>query len=440
MNILIINGLVIDPSQELERQSHLLIHEKNIAGIIEPSAFTLKGDRAVVKGYEGDEFTIVDANGKWVVPGLIDMHAHLRDPGYEYKEDIISGTKAGASSGFTSICVMPNTKPVNDNKSVTMYMISKAKEYGYTNVFPICAVSKGSEGKELAEIYDLVEAGAVAISDDGKPVASASLMRKALLYVKPLGVSVIDHAEELSLSEAGYMNEGVEAVKLGLKGVPSSAESTMVARDILLADETGSRLHVAHVSASRSVELIRWAKKMYIPVTCEATPHHFTLNESAVSGYDTNAKVNPPLRSEKDRQGILEAISDGTIDCIASDHAPHSRDEKEIEFDKSLNGISGIETVVGLSLKLFHEGIIDKKRFVQLLSTNPARIMKLKNKGTLVKGADADVTIIDPEIKWVVDRNRFISKGKNTPFHGMKLKGRAFMTIVGGKISGNIGA
>ena len=437
MNILIINGLLIDPSQNMEKSGALLIEDDRIKGIVDPASYSINGDTAFLKGQKDKAYTVIDAAGKWVVPGLIDMHVHFRDPGYEYKEDIITGTMAAMSGGFTSVCAMPNTRPINDNKTVTRYMISKAHDAGYANLFPIAAVSKGSGGAELSEIYDLVDAGAVAVSDDGMPVASAGLLRMALLYMKPLGIPLIDHPEELSLSKTGYMNEGVASVKLGLNGIPQTAESVAVARDIMIAAETGSRLHLAHISTRYSIELVRWAKKMGIPVTCEVTTNHFSLNEDAVDGYNTNAKLNPPLRSERDRQAVLEALSDGTIDCIVTDHAPHGHDEKEVEFDKALNGISGLETSVGLSLKLVHDKIINKKQFVQLMSHTPSLIVNLKNKGTLKAGADADVTIIDPDKKWVVDKNKFVSKGRNTPFHGRELKGRALMTIAGGKIHGN---
>ena len=437
MDILIINGLLIDPAQDMEQTDALLIEGDTIQGIIDQKDYTIKGDRALVNSHPDRAFMIIDASGKWVVPGLMDMHTHLRDPGYEYKEDIVTGTRAAMTGGFTSVCAMPNTRPVNDNKSVTRYMISKANDCGYTNLYPIASITKALEGSELSEIYDLVDEGAVAVSDDGMPVSSAGLFRKALLYVKPLGIPVIDHPEELLLSKSGYMNEGIVSVRLGLNGIPQTAESVAVARDILIAGETNSRLHIAHISTRYSIELVRWAKKRGIPVTCEVTPHHFSLNDEAVEGYNTNAKVNPPLRSESDRQAVLEAIADGTVDCIVTDHAPHSYDEKEIEFDKALNGISGLETSLGLSLKLFHDKIISRKRLVQMMSSRPYEILNIKDKGSLKTGADADITIIDPGEKWTVDKNMFVSKGRNTPFHGMELKGRAVMTILGGKIHGS---
>ncbi len=437
MNILIINGLLIDPSQDIERAGALLIEDTTITGIVDPALYTIQGETAYLKSDKDKRCTVIDASGMWVVPGLVDMHVHLRDPGYEYKEDIVSGTRAAMNGGFTSVCAMPNTRPVNDNKAITGYMIAKARETGFAHLFPIAAVSKGSQGTELSEVYDLVDAGAVAISDDGLPVSSADLLRKALLYIKPLGIPLIDHPEEVSLSKSGYMNEGIASVKMGLNGIPQSAESVAVARDIMIAAETGSRLHLAHLSTRSSFELVRWAKKLGIPVTCEVTTNHFSLNDDAVDGYNTNAKLNPPLRSEQDRQAVLEALADGTVDCIVTDHAPHGYDEKEVEFDKALNGISGLETSVGLSLKLVHERVISRKRLVQLMSQAPSAIVNLKNKGSLKAGADADITLIDPETAWVVDKNKFLSKGRNTPFHGMGLKGRAIMTIAGGTIHGN---
>ncbi len=436
MNLIIVNGLLIDPAQNIEKSGTLLIMDNVISGIIKEGDYSIYCERATVKDHPGKECEIIDAAGKWVVPGLIDMHTHMRDPGYEYKEDIATGTMAAMAGGFTSICAMPNTRPVNDNKAVTRYMIEKAAAAGHASLFPIAAVSKGCAGTELSEIYDLIDAGAVAVSDDGLPVASADLLRKALLYIKPTGIPLIDHPEEPSLSKSGYMNEGVMSVKLALNGIPQTAESVAVARDILIAGETGSRLHLAHVSTRYSVELVRWAKKMGIPVTCEVATHHFSLNEDAVDGYSTNAKVNPPLRSERDRQAILGAIADGTVDCIVTDHAPHSYDEKEIEFDKASNGIAGLETALGLSLKLVQDKIIDKKRLVELMSYTPSVVLNLKKKGTFKPGSDADVTIIDPDGQCTVDKDKFLSKGRNTPYHGMALKGRAVMTITGGKVHG----
>ncbi len=420
MKILIKNGRVIDPANNIDDSLDILV-EGNII-------------KKVAKGIKTENSArVIDAKGRIVTPGLIDIHTHLREPGFEYKETIRTGTMAAAAGGFTTICCMPNTNPINDNRAVTEFILSKTAKEGVVNVLPIGAITKGSQGKALAEIGDMAGAGCAAISDDGKGVMDAEVMRRALEYTKAFDIPVIAHCEDANLSSGGAMNEGFASTTLGIRGIPKAAEEVMVVRDIALAELTGARLHIAHVSSAGSVESIRMAKKRGVKVTCETCPHYFTLTEDAVIGYNTNAKVNPPLRTKEDVKAIKEGLKDGTIDIIASDHAPHAVHEKEIEFDYASFGMIGLETSLPLILNLVREDVLTLKDAIAKAAINPARLLKLK-KGTLSEGADADITIIDAESEWVVDVNNFKSKSKNTPFAGMKMKGRAVVTIVGGKI------
>jgi dihydroorotase len=418
MNILIKNGRVIDPAQGLDEVTDLLIKDGKVAQV----GKNLKG--------EGE---VIDASGLLVTPGLIDLHVHLRDPGQEYKEDIVSGTRAAAAGGFTAVACMPNTNPVNDSKAITLYIRRKAAEEGSVRVYPVGSITKGLKGESLSEMGELKDAGCVAVSDDGKPVTSGELMRRAMEYSRPFGLPVIAHSEDLSLVGEGVMNDGFVATELGLKGIPWVAEDAMIARDVMLAEFTGAHLHVAHVSTRGAVEIIRQAKKKGVNVTCEATPHHFTLTEDAVRGYDTNAKMNPPLRSAEDVAGIRAGLADGTIDAIATDHAPHHLDEKNVEFNIALNGIVGLETALPLTLRLVQENVLPLTAAIARLTSGPAKALNLPG-GTLAAGAPADVTVIDPALEWTVDAQKLNSKSKNTPFDGWKMKGAAVVTIVGGKV------
>ena len=374
----------------------------------------------------------IDATGKIVTPGLIDMHVHLREPGHEYKETIESGCLAAASGGFTAICCMPNTNPVNDNSQVTKFILEKARMADTVRVYPVAAISKGLEGTGLCEYGDLKDAGAVAISDDGCPVSDSQLMRRAMEYAKGFGLPVISHCEDLNLLAGGVVNEGAFATRMGLPGIPNACESVMVMRDIALSELTESPVHIAHVSTMESVRAIRAAKKRGVPVTAETAPHYFTLTEEDVGQYDTNAKMNPPLRSKKDREAVREGLADGTIDVIATDHAPHSSIEKEIEFDHAENGIIGLETSVSLSLKLVEDDVLKIDELVEKMSTNPARILKLEN--GLRADNPADITIIDPKKIYTIDAKNFYSLSRNTPFNDREVKGKAVLTMVGGKI------
>jgi dihydroorotase len=420
MSLLIKGGRVIDPSQNIDEVLDLLVE----GGVVKELGKGL----AAPAGCE-----VVDATGKYVVPGLIDMHVHLRDPGLEYKEDIGSGTRAAAAGGFTSVCCMPNTKPVIDNKAVASYIIAKAKAEGFCNVFPVGTITYGMNGERMAEMGELKEAGCVAVSDDGKPVTNAELMRRSLQYAAGMGIMVISHAEELALVGEGVMNEGFTSTEIGLKGIPRVAEDIATARDVLLAEYTGSPLHVAHVSTSGSVEIIRAAKARGVKVTCETAPHYFTLTDDAVRGYNTNAKMNPPLREAADVAAIKAGLKDGTIDCIATDHAPHHLDEKDVEFDVALNGIIGLETSLPLSLKLVEEGVLTLAQLLEKMSCNPSKILGL-GRGTLQSGAVADITLIDPAVEWTVDADTLASKSKNSPFLGWTVKGKAATTVLAGKV------
>lgn len=420
MNLLIKGGRVVDPSQQIDDVLDILVVDGKIMELgngLNPANCC----------------EVVDAKGLLVTPGLVDMHVHLRDPGQEYKEEIATGTRAAAAGGFTSVACMPNTKPVNDNKAVTSYILCKAKTEGLVNVFPIGAVTQGSKGEHLAEMGDLKEAGCVAVSDDGKPVVNSELMRRALEYAKGMGIMLISHSEDLTLVGEGVMNEGFTSTELGLKGISRVAEDAAVARDVYLAEFTNSPIHIAHVSTKGSVRIIRDAKARGVKVTCETAPHYFVLTDDAVRGYETNAKMNPPLREDMDVQAIKEGLRDGTIDAIASDHAPHHSDEKDLEFNLALNGIIGLETSLSLSLNLVEEKVLDIKELVEKMSLNPSKILGVE-RGTLRAGAIADVTVIDPDAEWEYNKEKICSKSKNSPFIGLKMKGQAVYTIVGGKI------
>jgi dihydroorotase len=419
MKILIKGGRLLDPAHRVDETLDLLIQDGRIVDI--------------GKGLETTDAETLDAAGCLVSPGLIDIHVHLRDPGFEYKEDIVSGTRAAAAGGFTSVACMPNTNPVNDNKTVTRYIRQKAAEAGFANVFPVGTITRGLQGEILAEMGELQEAGCVAVSDDGRPVSSGEIMRRAMEYARSFDLPVISHAEDLSIAGGGVMNEGFVATELGLKGIPWVAEDAMVARDVMLAEFTGARLHVAHVSTRGAVEIIRAARKRGVHVTGEATPHHFILTDEAVRGYDTNAKMNPPLRSGDDVAALREGLADGTIGVIATDHAPHHPDEKNVEFNIALNGIVGLETALPLTLRLVEEGVLSLSQAVACLSCGPARALGL-DRGTLEVGRPADVTIIDPDLKWTFRAADLASKSRNTPFDGWKFKGAATTTICGGRI------
>lgn len=435
MKILIKNGHIIDPLQGINGIGNILIEGGKIAKIKmqKTPPLATKGTRRV--GYDS-ELQTIDANGLFVIPGLIDMHVHLREPGFEYKETIKTGTMAAIRGGFTTVCCMPNTFPVNDNASVTEFIIRKASQEGHCFVLPIGAITKLQKGEELAEIGTMRNEGCIAFSDDGNPVMNSTVMRRALEYSKAFNVPIFSHCEDLSLSEDGVMNEGLMSATLGLKGIPHEAEEIMVYRDISLAKLTGGKLHIAHVSTEGTVKLIREAKLSGINVTAETCPHYFTLTEKAVKGYDTNAKVNPPLRTERDIEAIKEGLRDGTIDVIATDHAPHHLDEKQKEFDKAPSGISGLETALSLSLKLVHEGLLTFPQLIEKMATNPARILKIDH-GSLKIGSDANIVIVNKDKEFKVEAKKFISKGKNTPFDGWVLKGMVVTTLYKGNISNN---
>lgn len=419
MNILITNGHIIDPANKIDEKLDLLVFDGKVAKLGKPGSIAANGAEAV------------DAAGKLVVPGLIDMHVHFREPGYEYKETVATGTAAAKAGGFTAVCCMPNTNPVNDNRSVTELILSQAAKGG-CRVYPIGAITKGSKGEELAEMGELHEAGCVGISDDGRPVMSAAVMRRAMEYSRVFDIAVVSHCEDAGLAAKGVMNEGFVATELGLRGIPNAAEDVMTGRDIALAELTGARLHICHVSTAGAVRMIREARQRGVRVTAETCPHYFTLTDEAVRGYNTMAKMNPPLRTAEDVAAIKQGIKDGTLDVIATDHAPHGADEKSVEFDAALFGIVGLETSVGLSLKLVAEGVLTINDLVTRMSAAPGRI--IKKGGTLSIGATADITVIDPNEEWTVKAAEFRSRSRNTPFDGWKLKGRAVQTIVGGML------
>lgn len=427
-------GRIVDPSQGIDRVSDLFIEDGKIA------------ETGVNVSREGAQ--VIDASGLVVCPGFIDVHCHLREPGFEYRETIASGTRAAARGGFTTVCAMPNTDPVTDSRSVVDFVLARAARDGVVRVLPIGAVTKGSRGEELAELGELAEAGAIGFSDDGLPVADANLMRQALGYARALGLPIINHCEVHELACGAPMHEGWVSNRLGVKGAPASAESVMVARDISLAELTGGRLHLAHVSTAEAVELVRQAKRRGVDVTCEVTPHHLTLTDETLLGsvdagkkfdplsplaYDTRAKVNPPLRARTDMEAMVEALVDGTIDMIATDHAPHGSVEKLTTLDEAAFGISVLETALGSLMSLVHGGALTLPALIERLTAAPARFLDA-DLGTLNPGSPADVTIFDPDAEWTVDASRFASKGKNTPLDGTKLRGRVTATLAEGRV------
>jgi dihydroorotase len=422
VKVLVRGGRVVDPSQDLDGALDVLLEDGAVARI----------DDRIPPPKRAE---VVDAAGAVVAPGLIDIHVHLREPGQEYKETVRTGTLAAAAGGFTAVACMPNTDPVNDNRSVTEHILSESRRHGWARVYPVGAASKGLRGEELAEMGELSRAGAVAVSDDGRPIANPELMRRALLYAQHFGLPVVQHAEDLALTGQGVMHEGEWSARLGLPGIPGLAEDLMVARDLLLLEETGGRYHVAHLSTGRSLDLVRRAKLRGLAVTCEVTPHHLLLTDRAVaeSGFSTQTKMKPPLRSEADREALLAGLADGTVDAIASDHAPHHADEKDVEFSLAPFGVVGLETTLALCLdRLVRPGIVSLARLVELLSTGPARVLGLPG-GTLRPGSPADLTLFHLDRQTTVKAAGFRSKSRNTPFEGWKLRGKPLQTILGGR-------
>lgn len=426
MRILIKNGHVVDPANGIDKVCDILVNDGVIAEVDEKIDL------------DGVEVSVIDANGMIVAPGLVDMHVHLREPGQEYKETIETGTRAAVCGGVTSVACMPNTEPVCDNEVVVKFIKERAKEAGYANVYPVGAISKDLEGQYLAEIGQMVFEGAVAVTDDGKPVTNSALMRRAINYAGMFDVPVISHCEDPDLGE-GDMNDGAVATRMGLKGISPAAEEVMAARDILVAEDIGGRVHIAHISTKGTVELIRQAKKRGVKVTCETCPHYFSLTDEACEGYNTNAKMNPPLRTAEDVEAIKEGLKDGTIDCIVTDHAPHHPDEKNCEFSLAKNGIVGLETSLGLGIKcLVKKGILTISQLIEKMSYNPSKVLGIA-KGTLGVGQSADIVIFDPEAEWVVDKDKLHSKSKNMPFDGFTLYGKPQFVLVGGEVIINNG-
>ncbi len=418
MKTLIKGARIFDPSQKLDAVADLLIADGKIAAI---------GQKIEEAGAEK-----IDAGGLHLFPGFIDAHVHLREPGQEYKETVATGTRAAVAGGFTSVLCMPNTLPVNDSASVTSLILEKARMEGVCRVYPVGAITKGQKGADLAEMGELKEAGCVAVSDDGRPVQSALMMRRAMDYAKGFGLTVISHCEDLDLARGGAMNEGAVSSLLGIPAIPAEAEEIMAARDVMLARLTGARLHLAHLSTAGSMAILKWGKEMGVKVTGETAPHYFTLTEEKVKSFDAVYKMNPPLRTEADLEAVRLALAGGVVDAIATDHAPHARDEKEVEFEAAANGIVGLETSFALSMALVRQKAADLNAIIRALTIGPARAVGISG-GTLAVGATADIVLADLDAKWTVDAQRFHSKSKNSPFVGMELSGKIIRTITGGK-------
>ncbi len=425
--VFIEGGRVIDPASGTDGVRTVVVREGRIAEVAE----RLERPR---------DARAIDARGKWVTPGFVDLHVHLREPGQEYKETVASGARAAVAGGFTAVCAMPNTAPVNDNASVTELILARAAAAGLARVYPVGAISKGSKGEELAEYGELRGAGCVALSDDGKPVMSSALMRRALEYARAFALPLTVHEEDLALVGKGVMHEGPASTRLGLKGVPAASEEVMVSRDLALVELTGGRLHIAHLSTAGAVRAVREAKRRGLAVTAEVTPHHLTLTDEDVarSRYDTSFKMNPPLRSAEDVRAVREGLADGTIDCIATDHAPHSAVEKDLEFDAAANGIVGLETAFAVCLALVREGFLSEQRLIEALTAAPVRAFGLPG-GALARGAPADLAILDPALEWRCDPARFHSKSRNSPWKGTALVGRCTYAFVGGRLVHELG-
>ena len=421
MQILIKGGHLIDPANKKNGQFDLLISKGKIEAV-EPEG--------KIKDILGAD--IIDAKGAIVTPGFCDMHVHFREPGHEYKETIETGSKSAAAGGFTTVAVMPNTSPVNDNRSVTEFILSQAKGTSNINILPIGAITQGLRGETLSDMGELKEAGCIGYSDDGRPVSNSEIMRRALEYSKMFDLPCIQHSEVLELTQGGSMNEGIVSTELGLKGMPTEAEDIMVHRDICLLPKTGGRLHVAHISSGGSVDLVRQAKAKGLAVTCEVAPHHFTLTHDACRGYDTNAKMSPPLRTQSDLDMIKEGMRDGTIDIIATDHAPHDRVDKQVEFSKACFGIVGLETALPLTLKMVDEKVISLERAIDMLTFQPNQLFKL-DKGSLGIGKAADITLFDEKMEYTIDPSKFRSRSKNSPYKDWKVRGKVLRTLVNGK-------
>ncbi len=423
--IVLRGGRVLDPSSGFDETADVVIEAGRIKDVGRDAGGSYRPSEGV---------RVIDAAGRWVCPGFIDLHVHLREPGQEYKEDIASGLDAAAAGGFTAVCPMPNTQPANDTRAITEMMIASAEEHGGPRLLPFGAVTKGRRGAELTEMADLREAGAIGVSDDGVCVMNAAVMRHAMEYARTFDLLVSQHCEDHHLTEGAQMHEGARSTELGLRGWPRAAEDIIVARDLILAETTGARYHVAHISSRGAVRLIREAKSRGLRVSAEVTPHHLLFTDEALLGYDTYCKVNPPLREEEDRDALREALADGTIDCIATDHAPHTDLEKDCEFEAASVGINGLETAIGATLRLVRDGVLAPIRFVEALSTAPARLIPDFEGGSLREGRRADVTVLDPEAPWILQREALRSKSDNTPLLGRELLGRPVTTIVGGQL------